>query len=82
MFTVQRQTGLSLPFGGDVLLLLCEGAEAVLSEEGFPVGPHEALDALAPPAGVPEAAAFQHQRPDTHARTHARTRTSVQAWPS
>lgn len=53
----------SLPFGRDVLLLLGERSEAVVSEESLAVSPHEALDALAPPAGVSVAAALEHQRP-------------------
>lgn len=53
----------SLPFGRDVLLLLSERSEAVVSEESPAVTPDEALDALAPPAGVPVAAALEHQRP-------------------
>ncbi|TNN33569.1 hypothetical protein EYF80_056266 [Liparis tanakae] len=40
-----------LPFGGDVLLLLGKRPAAVVSEEGLPVTPHEALHALTPPAG-------------------------------
>lgn len=53
----------SLPFGRDVLLLLGERSEAVVSEESPAVAPHEALDALTPPAGVSVAAALEHQRP-------------------
>lgn len=52
-----------LPFGRDVLLLLSEGSEAVVSQEGPAVTPDEALDALTPPAGVSVAAALEHQRP-------------------
>lgn len=54
----------SLPFGGDVFLLLRERSEAVVSEESLPVAPHEALDALAPPARVPVAAALEHEGPE------------------
>lgn len=52
-----------LPFGRDVLLLLGEGSEAVVSQEGPAVTADEALDALTPPAGVSVAAALEHQRP-------------------
>lgn len=59
------------PFGGDVFLLLCKRSAAVISEERLPVTPHEALDALAPPARVSVAAALKHQGPAGAIRTDA-----------
>lgn len=50
-----------LPFGRDVFLLLCKRSKAVIAQESLPMTPHEALDALAPPARVSVAAALEHQ---------------------
>lgn len=68
-----------LPFGWDVLLLLCKRAEAVVSEEGLPVIPDEALDALAPPARVSVAAALEHQGPVAMATGKNREHNCVSA---
>lgn len=65
-----------LPFGWDVFLFLCKRPKAVISEESFPMAPHEVLNALTPPASISVADAFKHKGPAN--RIHRNTDTDAE----
>lgn len=53
-----------LPFGGNVLLHIGKGTEAMVLQESAAVFSHEVVDGLTPPARMTETGELQNQVPE------------------